>query len=118
MVSEANREARRRVAAALSCVWWLPPRSIRGEALQRKVDARACPGNLERVRHAPIPSALFARNRRRLREQLPPGALVILNANDVLPTNADGTLRMVPNTDLFYLSGVEQEETRSERAHV
>ena len=37
--------------------------------------------------------------------------MVILNANDVLPTNADGTLRMVPNTDLFYLSGIEQEES-------
>ncbi len=42
---------------------------------------------------------------------LPPGGVAILNANDVLPTNADGTLRMMPNTDLFYLSGIEQEET-------
>ena len=38
-------------------------------------------------------------------------ALAVLNANDVLPTNADGTLPMQPNADLFYLSGVEQEET-------
>lgn len=37
--------------------------------------------------------------------------MAILNANDVLPTNADGSLRLVPNTDLFYLSGIEQEES-------
>jgi len=35
----------------------------------------------------------------------------ILNANDVLPTNADGSLKMIPNADLFYLSGIEQEES-------
>ena len=63
------------------------------------------------MRHAPIPSALFTENRKRLRALLPPGAMAILNANDVLPTNADGTLRLVPNSDLFYLSGVEQEES-------
>jgi len=40
-----------------------------------------------------------------------PNALAVLNANDVLPTNADGTLPMQPNADLFYLSGIEQEET-------
>ena len=63
------------------------------------------------MRHAPIPSALFTKNRQRLLAQLPAGALVILHANDVLPTNADGSLRLVPNSDLFYLSGIEQEET-------
>jgi Xaa-Pro aminopeptidase len=34
-----------------------------------------------------------------------------VNANDVLPTNADGTLPLVPNADLFYLSGIEQEQS-------
>ena len=35
----------------------------------------------------------------------------MVNANDVLPTNADGTLPMQPNADLFFLSGIEQEES-------
>jgi Xaa-Pro aminopeptidase len=35
----------------------------------------------------------------------------VVNANDVLPTNADGTLALSPNSDLFYLTGVEQEQT-------
>jgi len=54
---------------------------------------------------------LFSANRRRLKQLLPPGSLVAVNANDVFPTNADGTLAMVPNADLFYLTGVEQEHT-------
>ena len=63
------------------------------------------------MRHAPIPAALFMENRQRLRALLPPGSLVIVNANDIPPTNADGSLVGVPNSDLFYLSGVEQEES-------
>ncbi|MDB6140138.1 MAG: pepP, partial [Verrucomicrobiaceae bacterium] len=47
----------------------------------------------------------------RLRMLLPPHSVVIANANDILPTNADGALPLVPNSDLFYLSGIEQEES-------
>ncbi len=63
------------------------------------------------MRHRPIDPALFKLNRDRLRALLPPNSLAVLNANDVLPTNADGTLRIAPNSDLFYLTGVEQEES-------
>ncbi len=63
------------------------------------------------MRHAPIDPQVFVENRRRLARLLPPGSLAAVNANDILPTNADGSLRLVPNTDLFYLTGVEQEET-------
>ncbi len=55
---------------------------------------------------------LFTSHRQRLAQRLPEGALAVVNANDLLPTNADGLLRMQPNADLFYLSGIEQEETR------
>ncbi len=63
------------------------------------------------MRHAPIDSHLFAANRERLRTLLPPHSIAVTNANDVPPTNADGTLPLVPNSDLFYLSGIEQEES-------
>lgn len=63
------------------------------------------------MRHAPIDSKLFTENRERLKKLLPPKSLAIINANDVLPTNADGTLMMHPNSDLFCLSGIEQEES-------
>lgn len=63
------------------------------------------------MRHAPIDPQLFVTNRHRLAALLRPGSLAVVNANDILPTNADGTLRLVPNSDLFYLTGVAQEET-------
>jgi Xaa-Pro aminopeptidase len=63
------------------------------------------------LRYQPTPSDFFIENRRRLAALLPPGALVILHANDLMPTNADGTLGFAQNSDLFYLSGIDQEET-------
>ena len=63
------------------------------------------------MRHGPIDSKLFATHRKNLADRLPARALAITNANDVLPTNADGTFPIHPNSDLFYLSGIEQEES-------
>jgi Xaa-Pro aminopeptidase len=63
------------------------------------------------MRHARIPSELFRANRDRLRQLLRPNSLVLVNANDIAPTNADGSAPYYPNSDLFYLSGVEQEES-------
>jgi Xaa-Pro aminopeptidase len=33
---------------------------------------------------------------------------VTLHANDVMPTNADGTLGLAQNSDLYHLSGIDQ----------
>ncbi len=63
------------------------------------------------MRHDPINPKLFIENRKRLSQLLPPKSLAVVNANDVLPTNADGSLPLHPNSDLFYLTGIEQEES-------
>ncbi|RLT13147.1 MAG: aminopeptidase P family protein [Planctomycetota bacterium] len=63
------------------------------------------------MRHLHIDPKLFIQNRDRLKARLMPGSLTFVNANDILPTNADGTLLMQPNSDLFYLTGIEQEES-------
>lgn len=63
------------------------------------------------MRHAPIPAELFINNRQRLTALLEPKSLAVVLANDQLATNADGTVPYVPNADLFYLTGVEQEES-------
>lgn len=63
------------------------------------------------MRHRPITSDFFLHNRERLASLLPRQGLAVVNANDLLPTNADGTLLMQPNSDLFYLTGIEQEES-------
>lgn len=54
---------------------------------------------------------LFVANRKRLAEELLPNSLAVLNSNDIFPTNADGTLALIPNSDLYYLSGIEQEQS-------
>ena len=58
-----------------------------------------------------IPAELFSHNRDRLKQRLLPRSVALLNANDIMPTNADGSLGHLQNADLFYLTGVHQEET-------
>jgi len=63
------------------------------------------------MRYEPVDPQLFVRNRERLREMLKPNSIVIVHANDVMPTNADGVMAFKQNADLYYLTGVDQEET-------
>ena len=63
------------------------------------------------MKAVPLPPALFTLNRERLAQKLLPRSLAVLNANDIMPTNADGTMGHLQNADLFYLTGVHQEET-------
>jgi len=64
------------------------------------------------MRYQPLDPRLFIENRARLTRLLAPNSLAVVNANDVMPTNADGTLTLQANSDLFYLTGVEQKENR------
>jgi len=63
------------------------------------------------MRYAPINNSLFSDNRQRFAAQLYPHSIAVFNANDVMPKSADGTRRFVQHTDIFYLSGIDQEET-------
>lgn len=63
------------------------------------------------MRYTPPPADLFIQNRNRLASRLKPGSIAVVNANDTMPTNADGVRSFVQNADLFYLSGIDQEET-------
>lgn len=63
------------------------------------------------MRYNPIDPSLFINNRKNLFKHLKPNSLVVLNANDIMPQNADGTMPFRQNSDLFYLSGIDQEET-------
>ena len=63
------------------------------------------------MKYRKISNQLFIENRKRLVNTLKPQSIAVLNANDVMPTNSDGTMRFRQNSDLFYLSGVDQEET-------
>jgi Xaa-Pro aminopeptidase len=63
------------------------------------------------MRHAPIDSALFVAHRHQLTALLPEHAVAVVHAADILPTTGDGTLRIHPAGDLFWLTGIEQEES-------
>jgi Xaa-Pro aminopeptidase len=63
------------------------------------------------MRYKSISKELFISNRKRLLKELKPQSIVVVNANDIMPTNSDGTMRFRQNSDLFYLTGVDQEET-------
>ncbi len=63
------------------------------------------------MRYEPIDSSLFSGNRKRLNSLLKPKSMVIVLSNDVIPTNADGTLGFRQNNDFFYLTGIDQEES-------
>ena len=58
------------------------------------------------LRYEPIPATFYQANRDKLAASLPAGALVIVHANDIYPTNADGTLAHHQNANLFYLTGI------------
>ncbi|TVP94107.1 MAG: M24 family metallopeptidase [Planctomycetaceae bacterium] len=60
---------------------------------------------------SPLTSLTFIEHRARVTAWMEPRSLAVVNNNDVLPTNADGTLILHPNSDLFYLTGIEQEES-------
>ncbi|HXA02586.1 MAG TPA: aminopeptidase P N-terminal domain-containing protein [Cytophagaceae bacterium] len=63
------------------------------------------------MKYLPIGKELFIENRRKFVKELKPGSIAIFNSNDIMPTNADGTMPFRQNNDLFYLSGIDQEET-------
>ena len=63
------------------------------------------------MRYRPLDPQLVNGNRERLRQLMVKNSLAVLNSNDIPLTNSDGSLRLPANSDLFYLTGVEQEET-------
>lgn len=63
------------------------------------------------MKYLPIDNNLFIENRKRLVSKLKPNSIAIFNSNDIMPTNADGTMLFRQNNDIFYFSGVDQEES-------
>jgi Xaa-Pro aminopeptidase len=63
------------------------------------------------MRYLPIDSSLFIQNRQKFAAALKPNAIAVFNSNDIMPTSADGVRSFIQNTDLFYLSGIDEEES-------
>ena len=63
------------------------------------------------MKYSSIKKDLFVDNRKNFIKHLKPNSLALFVSNDILPTNADGSFGFVQNSDLFYLSGIDQENT-------
>jgi Xaa-Pro aminopeptidase len=63
------------------------------------------------MRYEHIDNKLFIANREKLVRQMKPGSVAILVSNDMMPRGADSFYPFRQNPDMFYLTGVDQEET-------
>lgn len=63
------------------------------------------------MKYLPIKKDLFIQNRKSLIKILENNSIVIINSNDVMPTNSDGSMPFIQNSDLFWLTGIDQEES-------
>jgi Xaa-Pro aminopeptidase len=62
------------------------------------------------MRYKTIPSSLFVAQKTVCRK-MSGNSIAILSSNDVMPNNADDVMGFAQNNDLFYLSGIDQDET-------
>lgn len=63
------------------------------------------------MKYQPINPELFKLNRARFTRKMLPDSIAIFNANDRMPRNGDTFYPFRQNSELFYLSGLDQEET-------
>lgn len=63
------------------------------------------------MKHLPINPELFTENRRRFVKEMQKKSIAIFNSNDEMPGNGDSQFKFVQNSDLYWLCGIEQEDT-------
>jgi len=63
------------------------------------------------MKYEPLHSDLYVRNRKRFAAEMKPNSIAIFNSNDMMPRNGDTFFPFRQNSDLFYLCGIDQEES-------
>lgn len=63
------------------------------------------------MKYQQINSELFIKNRKNFADQMKSNSLAVFNSNDIYPISADSTMPFEQHRDIFYLSGVDQEES-------
>lgn len=63
------------------------------------------------MKYLPLNPKIFIDNRKRFTGRMEKNSIAIFNSNDELPMNGDALHPFVQNSDLFWLSGIEQEDT-------
>lgn len=63
------------------------------------------------MKYHPVNRNLFVKNRVKFAARMKPKSLAVFNSNDIYPIGADSTMPFQQARDIFYLSGVDQEES-------
>ena len=63
------------------------------------------------MKYHKIERELFIKNRANFTSQMKSNSLAVFNSNDIYPISADSTMPFEQHRDIFYLSGVDQEES-------
>lgn len=63
------------------------------------------------MKYQPLHQEAFIYNRKRFTREMQPGTLAIFNSNDMMPRSGDSCHPFRQNTGLYWLSGIDQEET-------
>ncbi|MFN5985289.1 MAG: aminopeptidase P N-terminal domain-containing protein, partial [Chitinophagaceae bacterium] len=60
-------------------------------------------------KYLPLDNNIFIQNRKRFMAKIQPNSIAIFVSNDEFPLNGDALYHFQQNSDLFWLSGIEQE---------
>ncbi len=63
------------------------------------------------MKYLPIDRNLFVKNRKKFTDKMAPKSIAIFASNDIYPISADSTMPFKQHRDIFYLSGIDQEES-------
>ncbi|NCI45696.1 aminopeptidase P N-terminal domain-containing protein [Sediminibacterium soli] len=63
------------------------------------------------MKYLPLDTAIFVNNRKRFVKEMLPNSIAVFVSNDEWPYNGDALHRFKQNSDLFWLSGIEQEDS-------
>src|SRR5690242_7264139 len=62
------------------------------------------------MKYDALPKSLYQKNRKKFAARMKPGSIAVFHSNDEMPRNGDANFRFKQNSDLFYLTGVDQED--------
>ena len=63
------------------------------------------------MKYNPIDKSLFVKNRLKFKQQMVSKSIAVFNSNDIFTTGADSSLAFHQHRNIFYLSGIDQEES-------
>jgi Xaa-Pro aminopeptidase len=63
------------------------------------------------MKYLPLKPEIFRKNRERFIKEMKPGSIAIFVSNDEVPVNGDALYPFKQNSDLFWLTGIVQEDT-------